>query len=68
MNNVQRKELEINYGDIIYIDGDTVKGYYTVEDCGCGRNVIDVYCDNRNECYQITSYADIYSNVIINEN
>lgn len=68
MNNAQRKELGLSYGDVIYIDGDTVKGYYTVEDCGCKWGVIDVFCSSEAECYRITSYADAYSNVVINEN
>ncbi len=68
MNNAQRKELGLSYGDVIYIDGDTIKGYYTVEDCGCKWGVIDVFCSSEAECYRITSYADAYSNVIINEN
>lgn len=68
MNNAQRKELGLSYGDVIYIDGDTIKGYYTVEDCGCKWEVIDVFCSSEVEHYRITSYADAYSNVVINEN
>lgn len=68
MNNAQRKELGLSYGDVLYIEGDTIQGYYTIEDCGCKWGVIDVYCSSAAECYRITSYADAYSNVIINEN
>jgi hypothetical protein len=69
MNNSQRKELGLSYGDIIYIDGPIIKGYYTLEDRGCGRDVIDVFCNNRAECYKITSpCVDTYAYIIINEN
>ena len=57
MNNSQRKELGIKYGDKIYIEG---LGTYTVFDCGCRYNVVDVFCNTVSECYNITSYADVY--------
>ena len=66
MNNAQRKSMGLSYGDVIYIEGDTIKGYYTLEDCGCGWGVIDVFCSNEAECYRITSYADAYSGIEIN--
>lgn len=57
MNNAQRKELGIKWGDKIYIDG---LGTYVVFDCGCKRNVVDVFCNTVPECYALTSYADVY--------
>lgn len=57
MNNAQRKELGIEWGDKIFIKG---LGTYVVFDCGCKRNVVDVFCDTVSECYALTSHADVY--------
>lgn len=57
MNNSQRKELGINYGDKIYIEG---LGTYAVEDSGCAYGVVDVFCATVKGCYAITSYYDVY--------
>lgn len=64
MNDAQRKELGLLYGQEIYISGDTVEGIYTLEDCGCGWGVINVFCSSESECYRITSYADVY--IVVN--
>lgn len=57
MNNAQRKSLGIKYGDKIYIEG---LGTFTVFDCGCKWGVIDVFRNTVSECYQLTSYANVY--------
>lgn len=45
------------FGTKVYIVG---LGYYIVEDRGVGNGVIDVFCNNHNECYAITGYYDVY--------
>ena len=57
MNNAQRKELGIKYGDTIYIEG---LGSYQVRDCGCGYNVIDIWLYTNAEAYSITGHYDVY--------
>lgn len=64
MNNKQRKELGLEYGQQLYVTGDSIEGVFTLEDCGCGWNVVDVYCTNEAECCKITSYADVY--IVVN--
>ena len=64
MNNKQREELGLKYGQQLYITGDSIEGVFTLEDCGCGWNVVDVYCTNEAECCKITSYADVY--IVVN--
>jgi len=39
MNNSRRKELGIEYGDKIYVEG---LGTYVVADCGCSYNTVDI--------------------------
>ena len=57
LNNTQRKELGLSYGQEVYIEGPTINGLYIIEDCGCGRDVIDIYCDTIKECYAITTMS-----------
>ena len=57
MNNGQRKELGLSYGDQIYIDG---LGTYTLEDSGCAYGRIDIFCNSVSECYALPSYLDAY--------
>lgn len=57
MNNGQRKELGLSYGDQIYIDG---LGTYTLEDSGCAYGRIDVFCNSVSECYALPPYLDAY--------
>lgn len=45
------------WGTTIYIDG---LGYYTLNDCGCSYGVVDVFCDSISECYDLTSWRDVY--------
>ncbi len=47
----------LSYGDTIYIDG---LGYYTLNDTGCSYGVVDVFASTVDECYALTSYADVY--------
>lgn len=47
----------IPYGTRIYIDG---FGEYVVNDTGCAYGVVDVFCNTIDECYALTSYADVY--------
>ena len=47
----------IPYGSRIYIDG---LGEYVVNDTGCAYGVVDVFCNSVDECYALTSYADVY--------
>lgn len=48
---------DIPYGTRIYIDG---FGEYVVNDTGCAYGVVDVFCNTIDECYALTSYADVY--------
>lgn len=57
MNNQQRKDLGIQYGDTIYVEG---LGAYTVADCGCGYDVIDIWVYSDAEAYRITGYYDVW--------
>lgn len=57
MNRQQMKDLGIEFGDVIYIDG---IGERIVEDTGCGPNVVDVVCKDHAECYKITGYHQVY--------
>lgn len=45
------------YGTRIYIEG---FGEYIVNDTGCAYGVVDVFCNTVEECYALTSYADVY--------
>lgn len=47
----------IPFGTIIYISG---LGYYEVQDRGVGSGVVDVACDTKQECYDITGHRDVY--------
>lgn len=57
MNRSQLDSLGLEWGDTIRIDG---LGTYTLEDCGCGSGVIDVFCNSVSACYDLTSHADAY--------
>ena len=41
----------------IYIEG---LGYYTLNDTGCAKGVVDVFCASTSDCYNLTSYANVY--------
>ena len=45
------------WGTTIYIDG---LGYYTLFDTGCSYGVVDVFCNTIPECYDLTSWRDVY--------
>jgi len=45
------------WGTTIYIDG---LGYYTLNDTGCSYGVVDVFCNTIPECYDLTSWRDVY--------
>lgn len=51
MNDSERKELGLEYGDRIYIEG---VGYRIIEDCGCSEGTVDVYVNNKDEAYALT--------------
>lgn len=57
MNRQRMRDLGLSYGDKISIDG---LGTYTIFDCGCKYNTIDVFCSTVAECYALTTYADAY--------
>jgi len=57
MNNTQRKELGIEWGDSIYIEG---LGTYQVQDCGCAYGVIDIWFRTNATAYRCTGYYDVY--------
>lgn len=58
MNNQQRKELGIKYGDSIFIEG---LGIYQVQDCGCAYGVIDIWCYKNAEAYALTGFYEVYT-------
>ena len=45
------------WGTTIYING---LGYYTLFDTGCSYGVVDVFCNTIPECYDLTSWRDVY--------
>ncbi|EKC81048.1 hypothetical protein LEA_00750, partial [human gut metagenome] len=45
------------YGTTIYIEG---LGYYTLFDTGCNYGVVDVFCNTVDECYNLTSWRNVY--------
>lgn len=47
----------VPFGTEVFIDG---LGYYTVEDRGVGKGVIDVVCENHAACYAITGKYECY--------
>lgn len=47
----------LSYGTKIYIEG---LGYYTINDTGCDTGVVDIFCNSTDECYELTSYANVY--------
>ena len=57
MNNAQRKELGIEWGDSIYIDG---LGTYQVQDCGCAYGVIDIWFRSNATAYKYTGHYYVY--------
>ena len=57
MNDKQRKELGIEWGDSIYIDG---LGTYQVYDNGCDYGVIDIWWRTDENAYRYTGYYDVY--------
>lgn len=51
------QSYNLPYGTKIYIEG---FGEYIVNDTGCAYGVVDVFCNTVEECYALTSYADVY--------
>lgn len=47
----------LSYGTTIYIED---LGYYTLNDTGCAYGVVDVFCNSEQECYNLTSYHNVY--------
>lgn len=45
------------FGTQVYIEG---LGTYTVEDRGVGSGVVDVACASHEDCYAITTHANVY--------
>lgn len=56
MNRADMKEFGLEYGDKIYIVG---IGERTIEDTGCGQDVIDVACDSHESCYEVTGWHKV---------
>lgn len=56
MHQTDMNNLGIEYGDSIYIEG---IGERVVEDTGCRQGVIDVACENHEDCYKVTRYATV---------
>lgn len=48
---------DLPYGTTVYIEG---MGYYTLNDTGCAYGVVDVFCGSEEECYNLTSYLNVY--------
>ena len=48
---------DLPFNTKIYIEG---IGYFTINDTGCSYGVVDVFCNSESECYNLTSYADVY--------
>ena len=48
---------DVPFGTRIYIEG---LGYYTVQDRGVGKGVIDVACGSHAECYKVTGTYTVY--------
>jgi hypothetical protein len=57
VNSAFMTDYGLSYGDTVYIDG---LGYYTLNDTGCQYGVVDVFCQAVDECYLLTSYAEVY--------
>ena len=57
VNSSFMSDYGLKYGDTVYIDG---LGWYTLNDTGCQYGVVDVFCSSAEECYALTSYADVY--------
>lgn len=47
----------LSFGTKIYIEG---LGYYTINDTGCATGVVDIFCNSTDDCYELTSYANVY--------
>ena len=60
MNRTDMKNLGIEFGDVIYING---IGERVVEDTGCGQGVIDVVCNSHEDCYKITGTYEVLRKV-----
>lgn len=45
------------YGTEIYIEG---FGNFVINDTGCKTGVVDIFCNTVEECYALTSYANVY--------
>lgn len=45
------------YGTEIYIEG---VGNFIINDTGCKTGVVDIFCNTVEECYALTSYANVY--------
>ncbi|MBR3368323.1 hypothetical protein IKG45_00855 [Candidatus Saccharibacteria bacterium] len=55
MDQGQREELGLHYGDKIYVEG---VGVLTITDCGCDEGTIDVWCETKAEASRITGNAE----------
>ena len=51
------KAYGLPFDTTIYIEG---LGYYTLNDTGCSYGVVDVFCGSVNDCFNLTSYANVY--------
>ncbi len=57
MNSQRRKDLGLKYGDQIYVEG---LGTFTVADCGCNYNVVDIWVYTNKEAEEITGHYNVY--------
>lgn len=57
MNRADMKSFGLEYGDKIYIEG---IGERVIVDTGCDQGVIDVACDNHENCSAITGYRRVH--------
>lgn len=47
----------IPFGTRLYIEG---LGEYTVEDRGVKKGIVDIFCNNHEECYALTGYYEVW--------
>jgi hypothetical protein len=57
MNRTDMRNYGLEYGDKIYIEG---IGERVIVDTGCGQGVVDVACDNHENCRAITGYYRVH--------
>jgi 3D (Asp-Asp-Asp) domain-containing protein len=51
------KSYGLPWGTKIYVEG---FGIYTLNDCGCARGIVDIYCNTLKECADVTTYRNVW--------